>query len=72
MSVSVGVLANRARSRASTIAAGVTTAELIVDWWVGADDRWHIPREEVSTRAQRRGRERRRGRENEGEGARPG
>ena len=24
--------------------------DLIVDWWVGADDRWHIPAEEPSVR----------------------
>ena len=27
--------------------------DLVVDWWVGADDRWHLPAEELTTRQQR-------------------
>jgi len=31
------------------------TADLSLDWWVGADDRWHIPAHEATTRQQRPG-----------------
>ena len=27
--------------------------DLVVDWWVGADDRWHLPVEELTTRQRR-------------------
>jgi hypothetical protein len=27
--------------------------DLHIDWWVGADDRWHVPSEETTTRQQR-------------------
>ncbi len=33
----------------------VTTAELSLDWWVGADDRWHLPAHDNTTRQQRLG-----------------
>ena len=31
----------------------VATGDLTVDWWVGADDRWHVPADEASTHQQR-------------------
>jgi len=35
-------------------AAGtVRTDGLALEWWVGADDRWHVPAEETTTRRQR-------------------
>jgi hypothetical protein len=33
---------------------GATRAgELTVDWWVGADDRWHVPADDLTTRRRR-------------------
>ena len=33
----------------------VAAAELSLDWWVGADDRWHVPAHDNTTRQQRLG-----------------
>lgn len=33
----------------------VSAAGLSLDWWVGADDRWHIPAHDTTTRQQRPG-----------------
>src|SRR6476619_2646776 len=33
----------------------VATAELTLDWWVGAHDRWHVPADEASARRRRLG-----------------
>ena len=33
----------------------VSVPGIVLDWWVGAHDRWHVPAEEVSTRRRRLG-----------------
>jgi hypothetical protein len=33
----------------------VSTPDLVLDWWIGAHDRWHVPAEEASTRRRRLG-----------------
>ena len=48
----VGALGFGARARVDGHGA-VTGDELAVDWWVGADDRWHFPAEEASTHRHR-------------------
>jgi hypothetical protein len=41
--------------RAAVTAAGaiVAVAEPVLDWWVAADDRWHVPGDEASRRQRR-------------------
>jgi hypothetical protein len=34
---------------------GVSVPGIVLDWWVGAHDRWHVPAEEASTRRHRLG-----------------
>jgi hypothetical protein len=47
----IGALGYGARARVDACGA-VQAGELALDWWVGADDRWHVPGEET-TRQQR-------------------
>jgi len=47
--VRVGALGYGALARVDACGA-VRTADLALDWWVGADDRWHVPAEETTTR----------------------
>lgn len=48
----VGALGYGALARVDERGA-VTGGDLVVDWWVGADDRWHIPVNEVTARQHR-------------------
>lgn len=48
----VGALGFGARARVDGHGA-VTGDDLALDWWVGADDRWHFPAEEASTHRHR-------------------
>jgi hypothetical protein len=50
--VQIGALGYAARARVDERGA-VDTPELALDWWVGADDRWHVPAEETTARQQR-------------------
>ncbi len=50
--VRVGALGYGALARVDVCGA-VRFAGLTLDWWVGADDRWHVPAEETATRQQR-------------------
>jgi hypothetical protein len=43
----IGALGYGARARVDACGA-VQAGELALDWWVGADDRWHVPAEETS------------------------
>ena len=48
----VGALGHGAVARVGERGA-VASAAVDLDWWVGADDRWHIPAEETTTRRSR-------------------
>lgn len=50
----LGTVGGAARPRVDD-AGRVTTDAVHVDWWVGADDRWHVPAEERTTRTLRLG-----------------
>ena len=43
----------RAHRRPARLVHGEPTAGWSLDWWIGADDRWHIPSREVAVRQQR-------------------
>src|SRR5439155_12959011 len=51
-STRVGALGYGALARVDERGA-VRGDDLAVDWWIGADDRWHIPAEEPTTRQHR-------------------
>ena len=46
------IIGNLASANRARVASGgvVTVADLAIAWWVGADDRWHIPAQEIATR----------------------
>jgi hypothetical protein len=48
----IGALGYDARAQVDARGA-VHVPGLALDWWVGADDRWHVPAEETTTRQQR-------------------
>jgi hypothetical protein len=48
----IGALGYGALARIDAGGALVTKG-LTVEWWIGADDRWHVPAEETTTRRQR-------------------
>jgi hypothetical protein len=50
--VQIGALGYAARARVDACGA-VYAGGLSLDWWVGADDRWHVPAQESTTRRQR-------------------
>ena len=52
MKSSLGVLGFGALATVDERGA-VAMGDLTVDWWVGADDRWHVPADEPSTHQQR-------------------
>lgn len=48
----IGALGLGARARVDACGA-VQADRVALDWWIGADDRWHVPAEEITTRQQR-------------------
>lgn len=52
--INLGVLGNGALATVDDRGV-VTTGDLSLDWWVGADDRWHVPATEATTRQRRVG-----------------
>ncbi len=54
MNISLGVLEQGALASIND-RGEVTVGDLTVDWWVGADDRWHLPAREVATSQRRVG-----------------
>jgi hypothetical protein len=46
----VGTLGGRTRAHVDTRGRVCTDAGWELDWWIGADDRWHVPADEVAVR----------------------
>ena len=53
--VGIGVLGAGARAAGRPRRGGSGTATVTLDWWVGADDGWHVPADDTTTRFRRPG-----------------